>query len=167
MSETGSAKRPSKSMRLAFLDSQFAVYQAQIPGFTIETVKAMVAVGNHYLSQPEVDELVEKRKNDKNFDLAGFLQFLQEADAIKAAPEKVQSNIKAIDSMERALEITNEGEDAELVQSLTKKLIEIRNQINPLISKHAVMSLAFKNIKAEETGKEETVNEPVVDPAGN
>ncbi len=154
----GRRKRPKKQDCINFIDSQFSLLQKGIPGYTREVAEAAIVDGEYFLYKAEVEKLVEERlTKNPDYNAQGYVQLLQAADALQegAAPRFGESQAVRINSIERALEVANDPNDAEKIAEIVSRMVELRKVLDPLISVKASCSIALKNKKkvADETGE--------------
>jgi len=141
-------KRPPKAQALSFITNQFAALQAQIPGSTKENIKAQFALGNHYLYESEVKDVVNENKDKAGFDAKAFVELLRFTGAIKAgSTPRIGEGMTLVDSIERATEVAKNPEDAVKIQAIMSKMTALRDEIKPLIV--GTCSIALKNPKAK------------------
>lgn len=143
-------KRPAKQICESFILNQYASLKAGIPGLTKEIVKAQIGTGNYYLYETEAKEILQKAKNNPDFNGQDFVEHLKFFGCIKPgeAPAFGSGGI-GVDSIERAREVANDPADAEKVQSIMAQMTALREQINPLIDKKSECSIALKNKKGK------------------
>lgn len=139
-------KRPPKAQAVAFVTNQYAALQAKIPGSTKENIKAQLALGNHYLYESEVKDIIEQNKDKDGFNAKEFVELLQFCGAIKAgSTPRIGEGMTKIDSIERAKEVAKKPEDAEKIQAIMAKMKGLRDEVTPLIN--GTCSIALKNPK--------------------
>lgn len=151
-------KRPKKDLTVNFVLAQYGVLKANIPGITQATVSAQLKHGGYYLYESEVEELIKQQTEklgEGKFDGDFLKLMLLEAGAIKQGERPAFGGRQGersvrINSMERALEVVNDPNDAPLVVEIMTEMIKLREKINPLINKKATCSIALKNEKPEE-----------------
>lgn len=139
-------KRPPKAQAVSFISNQYAALKAGIPGSTKENIKAQFALGNHYLYESEVKDILTENQGKKGFDAKEFVELLKFCGSIKAgSTPKIGEGIVTVDSLERAEEVAKNKEDAPKVQAIMSKMTALRDEVKPLIV--GTCSIALKNPK--------------------
>ena len=165
--KTGRRKRPAKKDCINFIDSQFALLQKGIPGYTPEIAVAAIESGDYFLYKNEVEKLLEERlATDETYDASAFVTLLKQANAIQegAAPRFGESQLVRINSMERALEVANSPEDAEKIAEIMTKMLALRDELNPMINEKSSCSIALKNKKASKSAEDDNKTEGSPEP---
>ena len=143
-------KRPPKAQAVSFITNQYAALKAGIPGSTKENIKAQFALGNHYLYESEVKDILTENQGKKGFDAKEFVELLKFCGAIKAgSTPRIGEGITLVDSLERAQEVAKNPEDAPRIQALMSKMTALRDELKPLIV--GTCSIALKNPKAKKS----------------
>lgn len=140
-------KRPPKAQAVSFITNQYAALKAGIPGSTKENIRAQFALGNHYLYESEVKDIVNENVGKEGFDAKEFVGLLKFCSCIKAgSTPKIGEGMVLVDSLERATEVARSKADAPRIQALMSKMTAIRDEVKPLI--FGTCSIALKNPKA-------------------
>lgn len=167
----GRRKRPKKQDCINFIDSQFSLLQKGISGYTQEVAVAAIIDGEYFLYRAEAEKLIEERMiKNPNYDAKGYVELLQASGALQegTAPRFGESQAVRINSIERALEVANDPNDAEKIAEIVTQMVELRKTLDPLINIKASCSIALKNKKKDEKAVEETgvpASEDAGDPA--
>lgn len=165
------AKRPEKKITVSFITSMFAALDANVPGITLDSIKAQFDFGHYFLYGKEVDPLVEKLSaEDENFNAELFRERLELTEVVKAgsAPAFGGSRVTRINSKERAEQVANDPEDVDTIVEIITAMVQLRDKLNPLISEHASFGLAVKNKKVEVAVEETPIEDvPEVDEDGD
>lgn len=139
-------KRPPKAQAVSFITNQFAALEAGIPGSTKENIKAQFALGNHYLYESEVKDIVQANSDKAGFDAQKFVNLLKFCGCIKAgSTPKIGEGMVLVDSLERATEVAKSPADAQRIQAIMAKMTTLRDEVKPLIV--GTCSIALKNPK--------------------
>ena len=153
------SKRPPKARIVQFTISLFDL----LAGGHVDqaTVTAQLKNSGMFLYTGEVDKIAEKEaQNNADFDGEGYAKMLFDADILVEGEAPVFGGGGArINSKERALEVTNDPAQADLVAELITEAIAIKSKVNKLISDNATFSYALKNKKSadDKTSAKETV----------
>jgi len=160
-------KRPPKKQTIAFILTQFAALQAGIPGSTLENIKAQFALGNHYLYEKEVEEIIEQNQDKAGFDADRFLEMLSFCGNVKEGGTPVfgGERLTRINSIERATEVAKNPADAEKIKSIMDKMIALRNEVTPLIKGSCSIALKNPKSKSKTTAGDEAEPSQTVDPS--
>ncbi len=139
-------KRPPKAQAVSFITNQYAALKAGIPGSTKENIKAQFALGNHYLYESEVKDIISENSGKKGFDAKEFVELLKFCGSIKpGSTPKIGEGIVTVDSLERAQEVAKNPDDAPRIQAIMSKMTALRDEVKPLIA--GTCSIALKNPK--------------------
>lgn len=148
-------KRPPKQISVIFIVNQYGSLKAGIPGLTSEIIGGQIANGNFYLYESEVKELLEAKKDEKDFDAKDFVAHLKAWKCVKAgSTPALGEGVVRIDSLERAKEVANPGVDPAKIVDLMSKMTKLRDELEPLINQKSSCSIALKNKKILKKKKE-------------
>jgi hypothetical protein len=141
-------KRPPKAQAVSFISNQYAALKAGIPGSTKENIRAQFALGNHYLYESEVKDIIKENAGKDGFDAKEFVELLKFCGCIKAgSTPKIGEGMVLVDSLERATEVAKVPADAKRIQEIMSKMTSLRDLVKPLI--HGTCSIALKNPKVK------------------
>ena len=158
------SKRPAKNLTVNFINTQYACLTNNVPGVTIDTVKAQIEYGNYFLYEKEATDVAGKMaEKDVEFDADGYLNFLITVNAVKAgeAPAFGSERMTTINSHEKALEVAAEPENEEQVAEIMRLatiLSDARKDVNKLLFKGVTLGIGFNSgarTKAALKAKEE------------
>lgn len=142
------SKRPPKVVSVAFIMNQYGSLKAGIPGLTSEIIGGQIANGNFYLYESEVKEILEAKKDEKDFNVQDFITHLKSWKCVKAgSTPTLGEGITRIDSLERAKAVANPGVDPARIVELMSKMTALRDELEPLINQKSSCSIALKNKK--------------------
>lgn len=159
-------KRPEKKTTLAYIESQYACFQAGI--FTAEQVGLSLQKGGYFLYKSEVEKIIEAKKEDQTFDAKQFVTMLVGAQAIRegAAPAFGGADQIKLESRERALQVANNPESTEEVEQIMQIMSAIKalgQKVEKLINTKATVSLALKNKVPKKRKKDGVEVEEVIE----
>lgn len=141
---TKKAKLP-KVVRSAYFTSQFEVCKAGI--ITPEQVKNIIISLDHkfFLTMKEAEDIIMTTEMGED-----FIDFLNDVEAIKAVKEGRVSTerLTRINSLERALQVVKNEEDAQKFADFITQIIEIKKQASELLDPaKGNISLAIRNAR--------------------
>lgn len=139
----------TKTVVLDAFVNYYDLLNDQVPGVSLEAIKAHIEEKNYYLYEDEVKAFLEKKPQ---YQTQLFGQLLEGALA-PGAPKKGGFGGGGVSrsSVERAKQVLNHPEDPAAVKHYVELMTQaeaIRKQINKMCSDHAKLDFALKNKKA-------------------
>lgn len=144
-------KRPKKEECVSILLNMASFVENGVGNFTPEVFKSQCEKKSLFLYEDEVQPIIAKEKEkDPSFNGDFFANLLLSANAVEEGSRPAFGGVSGggltrINTRERAEEVANDPKDVEAIMELVSKILEIGDQLDPLIDKKAELSVALKN----------------------